>query len=123
MKELKSLQDSVKQIEKLYSDYDDMMLLIEMSEEETDEETIKGIEEELEQFEASFEELRIGTLLIGPYDKDNAIVTLHAGAGGTEACDWTNMLYRMYTRWAEKKKGFPLRCWTIWRETLPVSKV
>lgn len=105
MKELKSLQDSVKQIEKLYSDYDDMMLLIEMSEEETDEETIKGIEEELEQFEASFEELRIGTLLIGPYDKDNAIVTLHAGAGGTEACDWTNMLYRMYTRWAEKK-GF-----------------
>ena len=105
MKELKSLQDSVKQIEKLYSDYDDMMLLIEMSEEEADEDTVKGIEEELEQFEESFEELRIGTLLIGPYDKDNAIVTLHAGAGGTEACDWTNMLYRMYTRWAEKK-GF-----------------
>ena len=103
MKELKNLQDSVEQIEKLYSDYEDMSLLIEMSEEDADEDTVAGIAEELEQFEASFEELRIGTLLTGPYDRDNAIVTLHAGAGGTESCDWTNMLYRMYTRWAEKK--------------------
>ena len=55
------------------------------------------IEEELQQFEETFEELRIGTLLTGPYDRDNAIVTLHAGAGGTESCDWTGMLYRMYT--------------------------
>ena len=103
MKELKNLQDSVEQIEKLYSDYDDMMLLIEMSQEDADEETVQGIEEELEQFEKTFEELRISTLLTGPYDKDNAIVTLHAGAGGTESCDWAGMLYRMYTRWAEKK--------------------
>ena len=103
MKELKNLQDSVEQIEKLYTDYEDMSLLIEMSEEDTDEETVAGIEEELEQFEKRFEELRISTLLTGPYDRDNAIVTLHAGAGGTESCDWTNMLYRMYTRWAEKK--------------------
>ena len=103
MKELKNLQDSVEQIEKLYSDYDDMMLLIEMSQEDADEETVQGIEEELEQFEKTFEELRISTLLTGPYDKDSAIVTLHAGAGGTESCDWAGMLYRMYTRWAEKK--------------------
>ena len=103
MKELKNLQDSVEQIEKLYSDYDDMMLLIEMSQEDADDETVQGIEEELEQFEKTFEELRISTLLTGPYDKDNAIVTLHAGAGGTESCDWAGMLYRMYTRWAEKK--------------------
>lgn len=103
MKELKGLQDSVKEIEKLYSDYEDMMLLIEMSEEEDSEETAEEIEEELQQFEETFEELRIGTLLTGPYDRDNAIVTLHAGAGGTESCDWTGMLYRMYTRWAEKK--------------------
>ena len=103
MKELKGLQDSVEQIEKLYSDYEDLSLLIEMSEEDADEETVSGIEEELKQFEDTFEELRIGTLLTGPYDRDNAIVTLHAGAGGTESCDWTNMLYRMYTRWAEKK--------------------
>ena len=103
MKELKNLQDSVEEIEKLYSDYDDMMLLIEMSHEDADEETVHEIEEELEQFEKKFEELRISTLLTGPYDKDNAIVTLHAGAGGTESCDWAGMLYRMYTRWAEKK--------------------
>ena len=81
MKELKGLEDSVKEIEQLFTDYDDMKLLIEMSEEEPDEETT-------------------GT---GPYDRDNAIVTLHAGAGGTESCDWAGMLYRMYTRWAEKK--------------------
>ena len=103
MKELKNLQDSVKQIEQLYSDYDDMLLLIEMGEEEPDEETAQELEEELKQFEETFEELRISTLLTGPYDRDNAIVTLHAGAGGTESCDWAGMLYRMYTRWAEKK--------------------
>ena len=50
---------------------------------------------------------RISTLLCGPYDKDNAIVTLHAGAGGTDSCDWATMLYRMYNRWAEKK-GFSI---------------
>ena len=103
MKELKGLQDSVEQIEKLYADYEDLSLLIEMSEGEADEETLAGIGEELEQFQDTFEELRISTLLTGPYDRDNAIVTLHAGAGGTESCDWANMLYRMYTRWAEKK--------------------
>ena len=103
MKELKSLQDSVKEIEKLYSDYEDMLLLIEMSAEDPDEDTIQEIEEELSAFEEKFEELRIGTLLTGPYDRDNAIVTLHAGAGGTESCDWAGMLYRMYTRWAEKR--------------------
>ena len=103
MKELKGLEDSVKEIEQLFTDYDDMKLLIEMSEEEPDEETTGEIREELEAFEEKFEELRISTLLTGPYDRDNAIVTLHAGAGGTESCDWAGMLYRMYTRWAEKK--------------------
>ena len=97
----------MKQIENLYTDYEDMNLLIEMSEEDSDEETIKGIEEELDRFSEDFEELRIQTLLTGEYDSSNAIVTLHAGAGGTESCDWTGMLYRMYTRWAEKK-GFSL---------------
>ena len=63
------------------------------------------IQEELEAFKASLEEFRIQTLLSGKYDSSNAIVTLHAGAGGTESCDWAGMLYRMYSRWAEKK-GF-----------------
>ena len=107
MKHLKGLQDSVKQIEKLFTDYEDIGLLIEMSAEDGDENTVLEIEEELNAFEEEFEELRIQTLLTGEYDNCNAIVTLHAGAGGTEACDWTSMLYRMYTRWVEKK-GFSL---------------
>ena len=107
MQVLKSLQDSVKQIEQMYADYEDLGLLIEMSQEEQDEETVQEIEEELLRFEGEFEELRIQTLLTGEYDRDHAIVTLHAGAGGTESCDWANMLYRMYTRWAEKK-GFSM---------------
>lgn len=105
MKTLKGLQDAVRQIEQMIADYEDLGLLIEMSEEEPDDDTIAEIEEELNRFTGEFEELRIQTLLTGEYDKCNAIVTLHSGAGGTEANDWTNMLYRMYTRWAEKK-GF-----------------
>lgn len=105
MKFLRGLQESVKQIEDLYTSYEEIGLLIEMSEEEADEDTITEIEEEFEAFKESFEELRIQTLLTGEYDNNNAIVTIHAGAGGTESCDWASMLYRMYTRWAEKK-GF-----------------
>ena len=66
---------------------------------------LSALARELQVFEETVEELRIQTLLSGEYDKDNAIVTLHAGAGGTESCDWASMLYRMYTRWAERK-GF-----------------
>lgn len=105
MKFLRSLQESVKEIEKLYATHEDLGLLIEMSEEEPDEDTIEEIQNEFEEFKESFETLRIQTLLTGEYDHDNAIVTIHAGAGGTESCDWASMLYRMYTRWAEKK-GF-----------------
>lgn len=107
MKKLNSLEESVKRVEKLDTDYEDIGVLIEMSEEDGDEDTIAEIEEELARFEEEFEELRIETLLSGKYDRYNAIVTLHAGAGGTESCDWAGMLYRMYTRWAEKK-GFTL---------------
>ena len=103
MKLLKNLQDSVKQIEQMYADHEDLGLLIEMCEEEPDEDTIAEIQEELERFVSEFEELRIQTLLTGEYDKNHAIVSLHAGAGGTESCDWAGMLYRMYTRWAERK--------------------
>ena len=97
MKLLRSLQDSVKKIEKMYADYEDIGLLIEMSEEEPDDETIEEIREDLERFQEEFEELRIGTLLTGEYDRNDAIMSIHAGAGGTESCDWASMLYRMYT--------------------------
>lgn len=105
MKELRGLQDLIKEIETLSTLYEDIGLLIEMAYEENDESLVEDIASELTQFETTFEEMRIQTLLSGEYDKDNAIVTLHAGAGGTESCDWASMLYRMYNRWAERK-GF-----------------
>lgn len=105
MKELKGLQDAVKKAETLSAQYEDMYTLIEMAYEENEESLIEDIRAELTSFEEVFEEMRIQTLLSGEYDKDNAIVTLHAGAGGTESCDWASMLYRMYSRWAERK-GF-----------------
>ena len=105
MKELKSLKDIIETAEGLTTQFEDIGLLIEMAYEENDESLIADIETELQQFESVFEEMRIQTLLSGEYDKDNAIVTLHAGAGGTESCDWASMLYRMYNRWAERK-GF-----------------
>ena len=105
MKRLKGLQDYVEKIDHLKDSYEEMEMLIEMSEEEQDESVTEEIQEELEAFKASLEEFRIQTLLSGKYDSSNAIVALHAGAGGTESCDWAGMLYRMYSRWAEKK-GF-----------------
>lgn len=105
MKELKNLKDFIETVQALEMKFEDLKVLLEMAYEENDEGLIPEIEEELASFETSFETMRIETLLSGEYDKDNAIVTLHAGAGGTESCDWANMLYRMYTRWAERK-GF-----------------
>jgi peptide chain release factor 2 len=74
-----------------------------MAEEENDASLIPEIQETLDQFIATYENIRIKTLLSGEYDKDNAIVSLHAGTGGTESCDWAGMLYRMFCRWADKK--------------------
>ena len=105
MKELKGLKDNLERAQALTTSFEDIGLLIEMSYEEEDASLIPEIQQELQDFENVFEEMRIQTLLSGEYDKDNAIVTLHAGAGGTESCDWASMLYRMYTRWAEQK-GF-----------------
>ncbi len=105
MKELKSLKDVIETMEVLETSHEDIGVLIEMAYDENDASLIPEIEEELKAFRESYENIRIQTLLSGEYDKDNAIVTLHAGAGGTESCDWASMLYRMYTRWAERK-GF-----------------
>lgn len=107
MKELKSLKDDKEIYENLESQRDDMETLIEMGYEEDDASVIPEIQEILDQFEADFENIRMKTLLSGEYDKKDAIIKLNAGAGGTESCDWAGMLYRMYTRWAEKK-GFTL---------------
>ena len=93
------------QINGLETQYEDIETLIEMGNEEEDESMVEEIRGELDSFAAELETLRIGTLLTGEYDKNDAILKLNAGAGGTESCDWCSMLYRMYTRWAEKK-GF-----------------
>ena len=105
MKELKNMKDTVEECNGLFTQYEDILTLIEMSYEENDESMVAEIRGELEDFKAKFDELRISTLLSGEYDKNNAILKLNAGAGGTESCDWCSMLYRMYTRWAERK-GF-----------------
>mgnify|MGYP004580632471 FL=1 len=107
MKELKNLKDTVGECDKLSTQYDDILTLIDMGYEENDESLIPEIRGELDEFIKEFDELRIGTLLSGEYDKNNAILKLNAGAGGTESCDWCGMLYRMYTRWAERK-GFTI---------------
>ena len=107
MKELKNLKDTVAECNGLYTQFEDILTLIEMAYEEEDEAMVAEIRQELDSFISIFEELRIGTLLSGEYDKNNAILKLNAGAGGTESCDWCGMLYRMYTRWAERK-GFEL---------------
>lgn len=108
MKDLKGLKDQVDTIHGLYESYEDIGVLIEMAYEEEDASMLPEIEEELHIFEERYETLRIQTLLSGEYDKYNAIVTLHAGAGGTESCDWAGILYRMYSRFAERK-GFGLQ--------------
>lgn len=107
MKEAKNLKDVVDTMRGLESRYEDIMTLIEMGYEDNDPAIIPDLSEELEAFKEAFETIRINTLLSGEYDKNDAILKLNAGAGGTESCDWCSMLYRMYTRWAERK-GFSL---------------
>ena len=105
MKEINSLKSVVSEYEDLERAYSDINTLISMAYEENDEELILEIDEEINDFIKKLDTLRISTLLSGEYDNSNAIQTLHAGAGGTESCDWAAMLCRMYQRWADKK-GF-----------------
>ena len=107
MKELKNLKDASQSYWDMHTKYDDILTLIEMAEEENDTSLVPEIQEEFENFVTTFEEMRIRTQLTGEYDKNNAILKLNAGAGGTESCDWCGMLHRMYTRWAERK-GFSI---------------
>ena len=107
MKEFKSLKDTVETCSRLERQYEDIETLIEMGYEEKDSSLAEEARKELDIFIQHLEEIRISTLLSGEFDKDNAILKLNAGAGGTESCDWASMLYRMYTRWAEKK-GFSI---------------
>ena len=105
MKELKDLKSIVERADALSMAYDDIMTLIVMGNEEADESLVPEVKNEFVQFQKEFEDLRITTMLTGEHDAENAILTLHAGAGGTESCDWASMLCRMYEKWADKR-GF-----------------
>lgn len=105
LKEAKVLKDTVEAYRHLEQQYEDMQIMIEMGYEENDASLIPEIQQMLDEFTSELENMRIRTLLSGEYDNNNAILKLNAGAGGTEACDWCSILYRMYTRWADSR-GF-----------------
>ncbi len=107
MKELKSKKDDVAVMDRIEGLYDEILDYIELGYEEEDQEIVDTIGELFSEFETSLETLRMKTLLSGEYDNLGAIVTLHSGAGGVEACDWVQMLYRMYAHWASDA-GFEL---------------
>ena len=102
MQRVKQLKDKVATFDALASEYDDVLTLVELGVEEDDESVYDEAQKLAKAFMEKYESLRVATLLSGEYDANNAIVTLHSGAGGTEACDWVSLLYRMYCRWAEK---------------------
>jgi len=102
-KEVKDLNDIIEEYNSLETEYEDIQTLIELAFEEDAEDLLVDIEDALNSFTSKFENLRLSTLLSNKYDQYDAILTLHAGAGGTESCDWASMLARMYQRWADKK--------------------
>lgn len=103
MKELNNLKSIVETVASLEESYDDIVTMIEMGYEEEDESIVEDIKSEYDSFVEQYESLRMETLLSGEYDRYGAILSLHAGAGGTESCDWVSMLTRMYQRYADKK--------------------
>ena len=102
------LKDAVESYERLCSQHEDLATLVEMATEEGDESAAEEVQGELDDFKEKLESMKLKTLLTEEYDANNAILTFHAGAGGTEAQDWVSMLFRMYTRWAERH-GFSMK--------------
>ncbi|MGN1134425.1 MAG: peptide chain release factor 2, partial [Oscillospiraceae bacterium] len=108
LRETRTLEGHLEKYEKLCTSADDIEVMIELAEEENDESVTEEIQSELEELKNSIDELMLDSLLKGEYDRCNAILTFHAGAGGTEAQDWTEMLFRMYNRWGENH-GFKVK--------------
>ena len=107
-KRLKALKSKAENYEKLCAAWDDLMTLCEMAIEEGDDSLLEELRTEYDAFSEKLEATRLSTLLTGEYDANNAILTFHAGAGGTEAQDWASMLYRMYNMWADRH-GYKVR--------------
>ncbi|WP_200899949.1 peptide chain release factor 2 [Clostridium cylindrosporum] len=105
LQESRMLKDKIESYESLERKLEDLEVLIELSDMEEDLSSVSEIRAERRELESLLEELKIKTLLAGEYDKNDVILTIHAGAGGTEACDWAEMVLRMYKRWSERK-GF-----------------
>ena len=98
----KQIETKIERYEKMLSAWDDLMTIIEMAEEEDDDSMLDELKTGFAELAANMESCRLETLLTGNYDKNNALMSFHAGAGGLEAQDWCSILYRMYTRWAEQ---------------------
>ena len=101
-KRIKQLQQKCEKYDKLQNSWDDLMTICEMALEENDDSMLGELEADYAKLETELEAMRLSTLLSGEYDANNVILSIHPGAGGTEAQDWAQMLYRMYTRWAER---------------------
>lgn len=108
LQKIRHNQNICERYDKLYRDYADLFTMIEIANEENDESLIPDITESAEKVKAELESQNLTTLLSGEYDSKNAILTFHAGAGGTEAQDWAQMLYRMYNKWADRH-GFKVK--------------
>ncbi len=104
LKEKKNIESKIEEFENLIKDFEDIGILIDLAREEEDHSMVPEIQTAYEDFKKEYEELRIKTLLNGEYDGNNAIISIHAGSGGTDAQDWAEMLLRMYTRWSESKR-------------------
>lgn len=104
MQEITFMKDKISECEELSAELEDVEVLLELSEEEEDHSVEKDLKENTDAVEQKIDSLKIKTLLSGQYDKNGAILSVHAGAGGLEAQDWAEMLWRMYKRWAERKE-------------------
>lgn len=98
----KQLKDKVERYERLKGSWEDALVLVDLANEENDESMLPEVKKTVDEISAELDKMTLETLLSGPYDKNNAIITLHAGAGGTEAQDWCEMLLRMYQMYAQK---------------------
>lgn len=103
LQKTKQLSDKVKKYKDLYGTWEDLVTLVALGNEMEDISLLDEIKQGYDELVSTVEEVKLETLLNGQYDKNNAILTIHPGAGGTEAQDWAEMLLRMYTRWAERK--------------------
>jgi peptide chain release factor 2 len=108
LQQSKSIREKLNDYISLENDCHDLLTLVELGLEEKDESLLSEVQENFDDLSKRFEKLKLKTLLNGEYDRNDAILTLHAGAGGTEAMDWVQMLFRMYSRWAENN-GFKTR--------------